>query len=151
MPKCVLKSHQKQIGFKEADMKTVRTAFLTGALMVLLLAVTPAFGQMTGEKEGEQMGGMGMMGGQMGGMGMMTKDQMAKEHHQMLRGLLGMMKETIGVLKNMTHAPTAEDKRKLTEMMDRVDNMTKRIDEMDEMMKQKKEMREERMEEKEKR
>src|SRR3972149_3229662 len=70
MPKCVLKSHQKQIGFKEADMKTVRTAFLTGALMALLLAVTPAFGQMMGEKEGEQMGGA--MGGRRGGMGMMA-------------------------------------------------------------------------------
>src|SRR3990172_10744 len=150
MPKCVLKSHQKQIGFKEADMKTVRTAFLTGALMALLLAVTPAFGQMMGEKEGEQMGGMGMMGGQTM-KGMMTKEQMAKEHHQMLRDMLGMMKEISGILKNMTHAPTAEDKRKLTEMMDRVDNMTKRLDEMDEMMKQKKEMREERMEEREKR
>jgi len=149
MPKCVLKSHQKQIGFKEADMKNVRTAFLTGALMVLLLAVTPAFGQMMGEKEGGQMGGP--MGGQMGGMGMMAGDPMAKEHHQMLRDLLGMMKETIGVLKNMTHAPTAADKRKLTEMMDRVDNMTKRLDEMDEMMKQRKEMREERMEEREER
>jgi uncharacterized membrane protein YfbV (UPF0208 family) len=40
--------------------------------------------------------------------------------------LMVMLKETMGILSNLDHAPTVEEKRHLAEMMSRLDTMLKR-------------------------
>lgn len=99
---------------------------LFAVIIASSIAIAPAFAEMKG----------GMMGGGM----------MMKEHHDMLNGMMGMMKETMGILKDLNHTPTADQKKKLEEMMKKMDDMVKKHDEMmkqkEERMEQKKEMME---------
>ena len=53
-------------------------------------------------------------------------DKSAESIHQyqnMTEELMGMLKETMGILRNLDRAPTAEEKRQLDEMMGRMDVM----------------------------
>src|SRR3989338_7799096 len=113
--------------------KTVVAAFFLVSIMAM-----PAFAD---EKHGEK-GGM-MMGehGMMGGPGMMME---MKEHHKMAQDMMGMMKE-------MSHMPTDAQKKRLYEMMMKMDGMMKMHDEMmKKKMEKMEEMKKKKMEEKEK-
>lgn len=82
------------------------------------------------------------MEGSMMGKGSMSSmyPQMMEQRKEMMNDMMGMMKETMGILKDLNHAPTADQKKKLTEMITKLDDMTKKHDAMHEdMMKKMKE------------
>lgn len=81
----------------------------SAAIIISSLAIAPAFAQMKG-------GGMPM--------GDIT------ERHQMMQDVMGMMKETMMILKDLNHTPTAEQKGKLDEMIKRMDGFMKKHEEM---------------------
>jgi len=86
-----------------------------------------------------------MMGGGMMGQGAMSGmyPQMMEQRKEMMNSMMGMMKETMGILKNLNHSPSADQKKKLDEMMSKLDDMMKKHDAMhEEMMKKMKEKRE---------
>lgn len=88
---------------------------LFAAIIASSIAIAPAFADMKG----------GMM----------------KEHQAMYQDVMGMMMETMGILKDLNHTPTAEQKKRLEEMMMKMDGMMKKHEEMmkkkEEMMKEK--------------
>lgn len=60
--------------------------------------------------------------------GMMMENM--KDHHKMMSDMMGMFKETMGIVKGLNHTPTAAQKKRLAEMMDSMDGMMKKHDEM---------------------
>jgi len=44
--------------------------------------------------------------------------------------LMSMLKETMGIIKNLDHTPTADEKKQLTKMMSRLDAMLKQQQDM---------------------
>ena len=44
-----------------------------------------------------------------------------QQYQSMNEELMAMLRETIGIIRNLDHAPTADEKRQLAEMMDRLD------------------------------
>ncbi|MBI5599778.1 MAG: hypothetical protein HY890_08610 [Deltaproteobacteria bacterium] len=111
-------------------MYTKILTFFTGALMIFSIALAPA---LAGEKG--DMGGM-MMGDDMKGP---HREDMI-EHHRMTQDALRMLRETMVILRDLSHKPTAEERKKLDGMISRLDDMVKKHEEM---MKRKKEMWEE--------
>jgi Spy/CpxP family protein refolding chaperone len=69
-----------------------------------------------------------MGGGKMGG-GMMSPE-MKKKHHEAMGDRLEMMKELMDIVKNLNHTPSAAQKKRLTEMMERLDEIIKMHEEM---------------------
>ena len=69
-----------------------------------------------------------------------------KEHQAMYQDAMGMLKETMMILKDLNHTPSADQKKKLDEMIMKMDGMMKKHQEMmkqkEERMEQKKEMME---------
>lgn len=63
-------------------------------------------------------------------------------HHEKMGGLMEMLKETMDIVKNLSHVPSAAQKQKLTEMMGRLDEMIKAHDAMGEMGKRHESMKE---------
>ena len=49
--------------------------------------------------------------------------RMERQYQNMTDELIGMMKETVGIIMHLDHAPTAEEKRQLAEIMQRLDAM----------------------------
>lgn len=87
-------------------------------------------------------GKKGMMG-HGGGMEMM------KARQEMMTDMMGMLKETMTILKNLNHKPSAAEKEKLADMIGRMDEIIASHDEMHEKMHKKmKEHMEMRMEKK---
>ncbi|MCC6543545.1 MAG: hypothetical protein IT392_03470 [Nitrospirae bacterium] len=81
------------------------------AVLLSLLLTAPAFAN--------EMGGMmqhEMMSGEV------------TESHQMMHDMMGMMKEMMGMLKDFSHNPSAVQKKRLGEMMDKLDEMMKGMD-----------------------
>ncbi len=60
---------------------------------------------------------------------------MMQERHAMMNDMLSMMKTTMGILRDLNHQPSAEQKRQLSEMMARMDQMMASSDKMHKMMK----------------
>ncbi len=60
---------------------------------------------------------------------------MMQERHQMMNDMMSMMKTTMGILRDLNHTPSAEQKKQLSEMMAKMDQMMSRHDEMHAMMK----------------
>jgi hypothetical protein len=46
-----------------------------------------------------------------------------RQYQSVTEELMGMLKETMSIIRNLDHAPTAEEKRQLAEMMSRLDAM----------------------------
>lgn len=67
------------------------------------------------------------------------------EHHQMMQDMMGMMKETMAVLKDLNHSPTAEQKTRLDEMINKMDGFMKKHEEMMKEKQEKMEKKQERM------
>lgn len=83
-----------------------------------------------------------MMGGGMMGQGKMSSmyPKMMEQRKEMMDSMMAMMKQTMGILKDLNHTPSADQKKKLEEMMSNLDDMIKKHDAMhDDMMKQMKE------------
>ncbi len=104
--------------------------YLLMALLAFSLMVAPAA---AGEK--------GMMGnpcGMMGGKGekhmMMSKGM--KKHHKMMNEVMGMMKESMVILKDFSHKPTSAQKQKLEEMISRMDEIMAKHEAMKEKCKE---------------
>ena len=49
------------------------------------------------------------------------RDKYKNDRQKMNEELMAMLRETIGIIRNLDHAPTADEKRQLAEMMDRLD------------------------------
>lgn len=58
----------------------------------------------------------------------MMSEKMAG-HHMMTTEMMGMFKETLAIVRDMNHTPTAEQKKRLDEMIGRMDEMIKQHDE----------------------
>lgn len=120
----------------------MRTAkYLTAALVVLGLMAAPALAA-DQQSEGQMMGQSGQGGGMMGqggGMmgqdgGMMGKDRMGMkgmaEHRKFTRDIIEMTKETMAILRDLSHKPTADQQKRLDELIKKADEMIKKHDEM---------------------
>ena len=55
-----------------------------------------------------------------------TAEPQTIQRQSVTEELMIMLRETMGILSNLDHAPTADEKRHLAEMMDRLDVMLKR-------------------------
>ncbi len=62
--------------------------------------------------------------------------EMMKERQQMMTDMMDMMKETMAILRNLNHKPSAEERERLGEMMQHLDEMKARHEAMHEMMRQ---------------
>lgn len=86
-----------------------------------------------------------MMGGGMMGQGAMSSmyPKMMEQRKEMMDTMMTMMKETMGILKDLNHTPGADQKKRLGEMMSKLDEMMKKHNAMhEEMMKQMQERKE---------
>ena len=54
-----------------------------------------------------------------------TKPVTVHQYRNVTEELMIMLKETMGILRNLDHAPTAEEKKHLMKMMARLDDMLK--------------------------
>lgn len=61
---------------------------------------------------------------QMGGSAM-HKEMSGQHHEKCLHEVMSMLQETMSILKGLNHKPTSEEKKKLTEMMDKLDTLMK--------------------------
>ena len=52
-----------------------------------------------------------------------TEPRKEQQYRSMTEELMSMLKETLSIIRNLDHAPSAEEKRQLTAMMDRLDAM----------------------------
>src|SRR3990170_7539455 len=104
---------------------------LCAALFAFMVTTGPSFA----EEKSAPMGGPMMMG----------DGTMMKAHQDLAQDMMQVMKDLTGIVKNLKHTPTDDDKKKLTEMGEKLDKMMKTHKEM--MMK-KQEMMEKRREEK---
>ncbi|MFZ3114277.1 MAG: hypothetical protein WA133_11800 [Syntrophales bacterium] len=105
------------------------TALLLAEVIALSIVITPVFADMSEEKGGMMGGGMMMEQGKM----------MMKDHQGMCQDAMGILKETMIILKNMNHTPSAEQKKKLEEMITKIDGIMRKHEDM---MKYRKERRE---------
>jgi len=79
-------------------------------------------------------GMMDMSGQKMGqGSGM----EMMKARQQMMTGMMETLRETMSILKDLNHQPSDEERKKLGEMITRIDTMISRQQEMQEKMREK--------------
>lgn len=85
---------------------------ITGIIAVLALAVTMMMATDAVARGGDKMDN-GMMHDKMVG------------HHEMTTEVMGMFKETLVILKDMNHTPTAAQKKRLEEMITRMDEVIK--------------------------
>lgn len=88
-------------------------AMILAITLVSMPAVASARGGMTGKQmtEEEKAEWSEMRG------------KMREQHKQMMPDMMGMMKEMMGIIKGMSHSPTDAQKKRLEEMMQKMDNM----------------------------
>lgn len=72
------------------------------------------------------------MGGQM-----MQMHKMSAEHQQVFKELLGMVKDTMAIVRDLSHKPTEEQKKQLDAMIKKLDDISKKHEDM---MKKKQDM-----------
>ncbi len=74
---------------------------------------------------------------------------MMHERQQMTQDVLGMMKETMAIIRNLNHKPSDAEKARLGEMMSKLDGFMekekKRGQQHEEMMEKRQDMKEQRM------
>jgi paraquat-inducible protein B len=58
------------------------------------------------------------------------KTAAGQQYQSVTTELMSMLRETMDIIRNLDHAPTADEKRHLTEMMSRLDAMLKQQQEM---------------------
>ncbi len=85
---------------------------LVGLLLAVSLLAAPAVAA-----DKMEMKGHGMMDH-----GMMTKGA-KKKHHAMMRDMMGMLKETMAIVRDLSGAPTPAQKKRLDEMIKRMDEI----------------------------
>jgi len=56
--------------------------------------------------------------------------QMMHDRQQMTQDVLGMMKETMGIIRNLDQKPTGKEKQRLEEMMAKLEQIMKKEKEM---------------------
>jgi len=56
--------------------------------------------------------------------------QMMHDRQQMTQDVLGMMKETMGIIRNLDQKPTGKEKQRLEEMMAKLEKIMKKEKEM---------------------
>ena len=78
----------------------------------------------------------GMMHDGMMGSKKMYMHRMMK-HHKMMDNMMKMLKETMVILRDLSHRPTEAQKKKLEEMIEKMDKMIKMHNQMMMKMKQK--------------
>ncbi len=84
------------------------------------------------EGKGHHKGNMDMVGKKSHGGGM----EMMQARHQMMNDMMGMLKETMSILKGLNHKPSAGEKEKLGDMIASMDKMIAHHDEMHEKMRE---------------
>lgn len=89
---------------------------IKGIIAVLALALTMMMSTDAAARSGDKMD-KGMMYDKMAG------------HHEMTTEVMGMFKETLVILKDMNHTPTAAQKKRLEEMITRMDEVIKKHEE----------------------
>lgn len=72
------------------------------------------------------------MGGQM-----MQMHKMSAEHQQVFKEVLGMVKDTMAIVRDLNHKPSEEQKKTLDAMIKKLDDISKKHEDM---MKKKQEM-----------
>ncbi len=87
-------------------------------VIAILLALTlfTATDSFSGDKH--------MQGDKKDGHSMMMQGDM-QEHHKMMTDMMGMIKDTMGIVKDLNHKPTAEQKEKLSDMIDNMEGIMK--------------------------
>ncbi|WKZ33790.1 MAG: hypothetical protein QY316_05175 [Thermodesulfobacteriota bacterium] len=111
-------------------------------ILVFFIAVVLA-GALSGTPA---LAGQGSGPGQDGKMpGSKMTDSTTKDRMQMHEDVLGMMKETMVILRDMNHKPTEAQQKRLDEMITKIDEMTARHRDMMEKKKEKMEDKKERM------
>lgn len=118
---------------------------ITGILLSMLLALTLMSTTATaGEKGGHMMERDGKMGD--------MPCSMMKKRHKMGHEMMGMLRETMSILKSIEHYPTDAQKKQLEKMIGRIDGMMSKHDSMMEkkkgMMDKKMDMKNMRMDKK---
>jgi len=73
-----------------------------------------------------------------GGSGKMTDPKMMTERHNMMADSLKALRDTMVILKDLKHVPTAEQQKKLDELIKRMDENIVRHEEMMKEMQMKK-------------
>lgn len=117
-----------------------KKSFLTACLLSLFLA---AGAVQAGDMEMPCGKGKKGMMGHGGGMEMM------KARQQMMTDMMGMLRDTMAILKDLNHKPSSAEREKLAGMIQRMDEMMAQHEEMHEKMRKKmKEHMEMRMEKK---
>jgi hypothetical protein len=58
--------------------------------------------------------------------------EMRMKHHKAMGDLMEIVKETMDIVRNLSHVPGAAQKKRLTEMMNQLDEMIKKHEEMGE-------------------
>ncbi|MEE8573827.1 MAG: hypothetical protein V3T30_00295 [Thermodesulfobacteriota bacterium] len=61
--------------------------------------------------------------------------EMMRKHQEMKRETMEMLKKTMTIIKNLNHKPSATDKKKLSEMIEKLDGMISSCDKKAEKMK----------------
>ncbi len=54
---------------------------------------------------------------------------MAKEHHEDMDNVLGMLTETMAIIRGLNHKPSSAEKKKLNEMISKIKDIQKRNNE----------------------
>lgn len=117
-------SDHKPNCLRRFDMRLKNAVVLAGMLALLPIGAATA-----AEQAGQGM--MGQQSGTMGGQGQgMMDSKCMKEHHKMMHESMGMLKDTMSIMKEISHSPSKDQKKKLDEMMMRLGNMMQMHDEM---------------------
>ena len=91
------------------------------ALFALVLVAAPVAYAESDHHGGDYKGHKGGKGGKMAA------------HHESIRQMMGMVRETMEIVRDLNHKPSAEDKKKLSAMIDRMDKiiaMSKKMGDM---------------------
>ena len=109
------------------------------SLLISLCAALFAFMVTTGASFAEE------KSAPMGGSMMMGDGTTMKAHQDLAQDMMQVMKDLTGIVKNLKHTPTDDDKKKLTEIGEKLDKMMKAHKEI---LEKRQEMMEKRREEK---
>lgn len=122
-------------------MKRIASAFAVAFVALALFAAPALADEKHGGKDADKGQGMGMMDSQHGKGAWRDDGKVRMEHHKLMKETLEMMKQTMSILKDVKHEPSADQKKRLDEMIGKIDEIIKRHDEMmmkkQEMMKDK--------------
>lgn len=113
-------SDHKPNRLRRFDMRLRNAVAIAGMLALLPIGAATAADQP----------GQGMMAGQGQGQGMMMDAKCMKEHHKMMHESMGMLKDTMSIMKEISHSPSKDQKKKLDDMTMRLGEMMKMHEDM---------------------